>query len=107
MALTNEQNKELEEIFKTKLKEQYDRGISVGILTMGKVVSDKLNDSSVPLAKRIEDIKKLCKVSSNLEKKFNEIADRIKKPETTDEEQSNDSESENPQDSEPLETTND
>lgn len=74
MAMTEEQNTQLEELFKAKLQEQYNRGIRVGILTVSKIVSDKLNDSSIPFAKRIEEVKRFCKIAPNVEQKYNEIA---------------------------------
>lgn len=74
MALTDEQNKELEELFRTKLQEQYNRGIKVGILTVSKIVTDKLNDKSVPFMQRIEEVKRFCKIAPSVEQKFNEIA---------------------------------
>lgn len=43
MAMTNEQEKQLEELFKVKLKEQYNRGLHIGILSVNKVILDKLN----------------------------------------------------------------
>lgn len=70
MAMTDEQEKQLEELFKTKLKEQYNRGLHVGILSVSKVVLDKLNDSSKPLMKRIEDVKKFCSTPWNKQKKI-------------------------------------
>lgn len=70
MALTDEQEKQLEELFKVKLKEQYNRGLQVGILSVSKVVLDKLNDSSKPLMKRIEDVKKFCSTPWNRQKKI-------------------------------------
>lgn len=70
MALTDEQEKQLEELFKVKLKEQYQRGLHVGILSVSKVVLDKLNDSSKPLMKRIEDVKKFCSTPWNKQKKI-------------------------------------
>lgn len=70
MAMTDEQEKQLEELFKTKLKEQYNRGLHVGILFVSKVVLDKLNDSSKPLMKRIEDVKKFCSIPWNKQKKI-------------------------------------
>lgn len=70
MAMTDEQEKQLEELFKTKLKEQYNRGLQVGILSVSKVVLDKLNDSSKPLMKRIEDVKKFCSTPWNRQKKI-------------------------------------
>lgn len=70
MAMTDAQEKQLEELFKTKLKEQYNRGLQVGILSVSKVVLDKLNDSSKPLMKRIEDVKKFCSTPWNRQKKI-------------------------------------
>lgn len=70
MAMTDEQEKQLEELFKTKLKEQYNRGLHVGILSVSKVVLDKLSDSSKPLMKRIEDVKKFCSTPWNKQKKI-------------------------------------
>lgn len=70
MAMTDAQEKQLEELFKTKLKEQYNRGLQVGILSVSKVVLDKLNDSSKPLMKRIEDVKKFCSTPWNKQKKI-------------------------------------
>lgn len=70
MALTDEQQKQLEELFKVKLKEQYQRGLHVGILSVSKGVLDKLNDGSKPLMKRIEDIKKFCQTPQNKQKQI-------------------------------------
>lgn len=70
MAMTDEQEKQLEELFKTKLKEQYNKGLQVGILSVSKVVLDKLNDSSKPFMKRIEDVKKFCEAPWNRQKKI-------------------------------------
>lgn len=63
MAMTDEQNKELENLFRTELQKQYLRGLRVGIKTVSKVCLEKLNDNSKPLLKRIEDVKKYCSVS--------------------------------------------
>lgn len=63
MALTDEQNKELETLFRTELQKQYLRGLRVGIKTASTVCLEKLNDSSKPLLKRIEDVKRYCAVS--------------------------------------------
>jgi len=70
MAMTDAQEKQLEELFKTKLKEQYNKGLQVGILSVSKVVLDKLNDSSKPFMKRIEDVKKFCEAPWNRQKKI-------------------------------------
>ena len=77
MALTDEQNEKLEELFKEKLQEQFQRGIRVGIMTVSKIVYDKLSDGSAPLMKRIEDVKKFCKIAPGIEKKYNDIASKI------------------------------
>ena len=58
--MTDEQSKVLEEAFKSELQKQYIRGLRVGILTVSKIVYDKLNDSSKPLMTRINDVKKWC-----------------------------------------------
>ena len=65
---------ELEEVIKEKLKEQYDHGIRVGIMSLSKLVNDKLSDSSLPLMKRIAEVRKLCKIAPGIEKKYNEVA---------------------------------
>ena len=68
MAMTNEQEKQLEELFKVKLKEQYNRGLHIGILSVSKVILDKLNDSSKPFMKRIKEIRKFCETPWNKKK---------------------------------------
>ena len=73
MALTNEQEKQLEELFKVKLKEQYNHGLHVGILSVSKVVLDKLNDNSKPLMKRIEDVKRFCKTPLSKQKQVERV----------------------------------
>lgn len=65
MAFTDEQEKEMEELFKVKLKEQYNRGLQVGSLSVSKVILDKLNDNSKPFMKRVEDVKKFCAIPWN------------------------------------------
>ena len=64
MAMTNEQETKLEKLFRTELQKQYLRGIRVGIQTCSKVCLEKLNDSSKPLMKRIENTKKYCAVAT-------------------------------------------
>jgi hypothetical protein len=63
MALTDEQNKELETLFRTELQKQYLRGLRAGIKTASSVCLEKINDSSKPLLKRIEGVKKYCLVA--------------------------------------------
>ncbi len=72
MALTKEQEKELEEIFASRLKEQYNRGLQVGVLSVSKVVLDKLNDGRKPLMDRIKDVKKFCEIPINKQKQIEE-----------------------------------
>lgn len=64
MAITNEEETKLEKLFRTELQKQFLRGIRVGIQTCSKVCLEKLNDSSKPLMKRIEDTKKYCSVAT-------------------------------------------
>ena len=70
MSINNEQQKQLEELFKEKLQEQYNRGLHVGVLSVSKVVLDKLNDGSKQLMKRINDVKKFCETPLNKQKKI-------------------------------------
>lgn len=87
--MTDEQSKVLEEAFKSELQKQYIRGMRVGILTVSKIVYDMLNDSSKPLMKRIDDVKKYCKVPLDNQNKFvtnnvKEVADKMESAETND-----------------------
>lgn len=68
---------QLEEVIRARLKEQYDRGIRVGIMSLSKLVNDKLSDSSLPLMKRIAEVKKLCRIAPSVEKKYDEIASKV------------------------------
>lgn len=61
--MTDEQNKQLENLFRTELQKQYIRGLRAGIKTASTVCLEKINDSSKPLLKRIEDVKRYCAVS--------------------------------------------
>lgn len=60
MALDKEEQSKLEAKFRDALKAQYQRGFQDGIKTISKVVLNRLNNSSIPLMKRIEAVKKLC-----------------------------------------------
>lgn len=68
---------QLEEVIRARLQEQYDRGIRVGIMSLSKLVNDKLSDSSLPLMKRIAEVRKLCKIAPGIEKKYNEVASTV------------------------------
>lgn len=61
MALDKEKQEELEQLFATKLREQYRRGLEVGVKTACKAVLDMLNDTSKPLMKRVDAAKAFCK----------------------------------------------
>ena len=65
MTETNKQEEKFEELLKTKLNEQYNKGLHVGILSISKIILDKLNDNSKPLMKRINDVKKFCEAPWN------------------------------------------
>lgn len=84
MAITNEQETELEKLFRTELQKQFLRGIRVGIQTCSKICIEKLNDNSKPLMKRIEDTKKYCSVATQsdfLTKGIDETPSKENKPE--------------------------
>ena len=51
MVLTSEQEQKLEKIFRSNLEKQRTQGIRIGMLSVSKIISDKLNDTSKPLMK--------------------------------------------------------
>lgn len=59
-----------EQIIRPLLEKQRVQGIRIGILTASRVVMGYLNDTSKPLLKRIEAIKKFCGVAMKDEDKF-------------------------------------
>lgn len=64
----NMTTEKFEELIRAKLQEQYNRGIRVGIMTVSRIVLDKLNDGSKPFMARVQDVKKFCAVPfKNLE----------------------------------------
>ena len=60
MEFNEEIQRELEELFKTKLEKQYRRGLEVGVKTSCRAVLDFLKDSSKPLSERIASVRKFC-----------------------------------------------
>lgn len=79
----NDNTKQLEEFFKEKLQEQYNRGLRIGVLTVSKIVLDKLSNSSKPFMTRIAEVKKFCaapwgkrKIDEN-EKETEEIKEQL------------------------------
>lgn len=64
----NMTTEKFEKLIRAKLQEQYNRGIRVGIMTVSRIVLDKLNDGSKPFMTRVQDVKKFCAVPfKNLE----------------------------------------
>lgn len=64
----NMTTEKFEELIRAKLQEQYNRGIRVGIMTVSRIVLDKLNDGSKPFMTRVQDVKKFFAVPfKNLE----------------------------------------
>ena len=59
-----------EQIIRPLLEKQRVQGIRIGILTASKVVMGHLNDTSKPLLKRIEAVKKFCSVAMKDEDNF-------------------------------------
>ena len=70
MALTSEQEQKLEKIFRSNLEKQRTQGIRIGMLSVSKIILDKLNDTSKPLIERISDVKKFCTVATKDENEF-------------------------------------
>ena len=67
--MDKESEEKLTEYFTEKLKEQYQRGLAVGVKTVAKVVLDKLNDSSMSFMRRVSEIRKFCNSPFVLNKK--------------------------------------
>ena len=59
-----------EQIIRPLLEKQRAQGIRIGMLSASKVVMGYLNDTSKPLLKRIEAVKKFCSVAMKDEDKF-------------------------------------
>lgn len=68
----NEANKEkeYENIVREALQKQRAQGIRIGILAASKAIMEYVNDTSKPLMKRIELIKKFCMVAMKDEQVF-------------------------------------
>ena len=60
MALTKEQENKFDEVLRDAMKKQFYRGMSVGAQSVSKVIYDLLTDTSLPLMKRYESVKKYC-----------------------------------------------
>ena len=58
------------QIIRPLLEKQRAQGIRIGMLSASKVVMGYLNDTSKPLLKRIEAVKKFCSVAMKDEDKF-------------------------------------
>jgi hypothetical protein len=101
-----DQSTNLEELFREKFREQYDRGIRVGIQMISKIIYDKLKDGSIPLMKRIDEVKRFCEIASNVEQKFNEIATKTDESKGVQIEQIENNENTEISESEPSETAN-
>lgn len=86
----NDFGKRAEEIIRPMLERQKAIGIRIGLLAASKAVMERLNDTSKPLLKRIELIKKFCNVAMKDEKGFlNDESDDKEKPTEATEEVSN------------------
>lgn len=62
--------KRAEQIIRPMLEKQKAMGIRIGLLAASKAVMERLNDTSKPLLKRIELVKKFCNVAMKDEKEF-------------------------------------
>lgn len=60
MAVDKETQDRFGEVMREAMKKQFYRGMSVGAQSICKVVLDLLNDTSLPLMKRIDVVKKYC-----------------------------------------------
>lgn len=63
--MTNEEQVQLEEVFKTHLEKQFNKGIRVGLKSASSIILDKLKDTSKPILVRVNDIKRFCEIAVN------------------------------------------
>lgn len=63
-------SKRAEQIIRPMLEKQRAEGIRIGLLAASKAVMEHLNDTSKPLLKRIELVKKFCNVATKDENAF-------------------------------------
>ena len=78
MAISEQKEKEFEELLKKQLKRQYDNGLRIGAITVSQVVLEMLNDTSKPLMNRIEAVKKYCLISNKLKEDIKKEQEQIK-----------------------------
>lgn len=78
MAISEQKEKEFEELLKKQLKRQYDNGLRIGAITVSQVVFEMLNDTSKPLMNRIEAVKKYCLISNKLKEDIKKEQEQIK-----------------------------
>ena len=57
------EEKDIEEIIKTKLNETYQNGLATGCKAMCKVILDKLQNKNKSVPERLNDVIKFCNVS--------------------------------------------
>lgn len=63
--MAQNQINDFQEILKSTLQEQYNRGVQVGITAASQVIHKKINDTSKTLAERIIEVEKFCQISLN------------------------------------------
>lgn len=63
--MAQNQINDFQEILKSTLQEQYNRGVQVGIAAASQVIHKKLNDTSKTLAESIIEVEKFCQISLN------------------------------------------
>lgn len=57
------EEKDIEEMIKTKLNETYQNGLVAGCKAMCKVILDKLQNKNKSVPERLNDVIKFCNVS--------------------------------------------
>ena len=65
--MDKEQSKAMELLIRTRLNEQFLRGVRVGIQTCSKVVLEKLNDREKTFIQRVDEVKKYCSTANQKE----------------------------------------
>ncbi len=81
---------QLKAYFEGKLKEQYQKGLAIGVKTVSKLILDKLNDSSLSLMDRITKVKQFCNSPFATNKKPDEAENTKEEVENADVDESSD-----------------
>lgn len=74
--MTKSQEEKLRKEFEHGFKTQFKNGMAQGVYAVSKVIFDRASDESVPCEERIQEIKRFCQVSLNVNKSGTQPVDK-------------------------------